>query len=353
MHKAVFTLAVCSILVFGCTARAQENNNYAEDLRRLVQDVRDLQRYVYSGSGGGQPAKPGSVGSSNALPADAVSRLHLKLQSLEAQIMTLTGRLEEIENSQSRDEDRLKRLISDVDLRLRAIEIKTGVSQSFEGLKPPAAEGLKPPAASAKVVSSERGLRRGQKSIGTIAQGDIANNTTETKRKSGLGGLSQTGHKKPKINSSSGAQRPLSVRTPENSDNTEVLPDGTPNQQYTYAFGLLKKRDFENAARSLKAFINKNPKHSLAGNAMYWLGETYYDQKQYAEAARVFLDGYRRYPKSKKAPDNLLKLGKALNSVGEKKSACASWLKLLKDYPNSSLRLTRNARNSVKQNKCN
>ena len=332
MLKAVFAFAVAFILFFGHTAGAQENKDYADDLRRLVQDIRDLQRYVYSGSRGGQPNKPGVVGESNALPADAVSRLHLKLQSLESQIMTLTGKLEEIENSQGLDEDRLQRLISDVDMRLRAIEIKTGVSQSLQDSKPPVAPE--------QVVSSARGLKPGQKTLGTISSGDIANRPPRIKQK-------------PKVQSSAEVQRPLNSLTPENSNNVELLPDGTPNQQYAYAFGLLKKRDFENAARSLKAFIRKNPKHALAGNAMYWLGETYYDQKQYAEAARVFLDGYRRYPKSKKAPDNLLKLGKALNSVGEKKSACATWLKLLKDYPNSGSRLTRNAKDAVNQNKCN
>ena len=344
MLKAVFTLAVSFILVFGYTARAQENKDYAEDLRRLVQDIRDLQRYVYSGSGSGQPAKPGLAKPTNALPADAVSRLHLKLQSLEAQIMTLTGKLEEIENSQGRDEGRLQRLISDVDLRLRAIEIKTGVSQSFQGSKPPFAPE--------KDISPTRGLKPGQKILGTISPGDIANNSPEIKQKPELDGSVYTTQKLSKVQSSSSVQRPLNARIPEKTNNIALLPDGTPNQQYTYAFGLLKKRDFENAARSLKAFIEKNPKHSLAGNAMYWLGETYYDRKQYAEAARVFLDGYRRYPKSKKAPDNLLKLGKALNSVGEKKSACATWVKLLKDYPNAGSRLTRNARDSVKQNKC-
>ena len=332
MLQVVFTLAVGFTLVFGYTARAQENQDYAEDLRRLVQDIRDLQRYVYSGSGGGQRRKPGLVGPSDALPADAVSRLHLKLQSLESQIMTLTGKLEEIENSQGRDEDRLQRLISDVDLRLRAIEIKTGVSQSFQDSKPRVTPE--------QVVSSAPGLKPGQKTLGTISSGDVANRPSRIKQK-------------PKIQSSAGVQRLANVLASENPTSVQLLPDGTPNQQYAYAFGLLKKRDFENAARSLKAFIRKNPHHALAGNAMYWLGETYYDQKQYAEAARVFLDGYRRYPKSKKAPDNLLKLGKALNSVGEKKSACATWLKLLKDYPNSGARLTRNANDAVKQNKCN
>ena len=42
MFKAVFTLAVGFILVSGYTAGAQENKDYADDLRRLVQDIRDL-----------------------------------------------------------------------------------------------------------------------------------------------------------------------------------------------------------------------------------------------------------------------------------------------------------------------
>ena len=36
----------------------------------------------------------------------------------------------------------------------------------------------------------------------------------------------------------------------------------------------------------------------------------------------AYLDGYQNYPKSKKAPDNLLKLGITMVQLGEKDQGC-------------------------------
>ena len=342
MSKVSNILVVLLMLVVSRPAGSQEATNYAGDLQRLVQDVRDLQRFVYSGRVAGKPEKPGLALSEKPLSADAVTLLHLKMQTLENQISSLTGRLEEIENSLLGVRDRLKRLISDVDLRLRAIEMKTGVVQSFDNQKGPEKPEI--------LAQADAGLKPGQKLLGTISPGETDKIIPiDDKPRSGASINSdpvQSKYRKSSIENQTNTSVSNGLRR------GKVLPDGTPKQQYLHAFDLLKKRDFVNAARSLRAFVEKNPKHELAGNAMYWLGETYYDQQKYAKAARIFLDGYRRYPKSKKAPDNLLKLGKALNSVGEKKSACATWSKLLRDYPKAGTRLLRNAQNSVKRNKC-
>ena len=342
----------------GTRVSAQETSSYADELRRLTQDIRDLQRYVYSESFGGQPPKPGPVeGGGKPLPADAATRLHFKLQALEAQLMSLTGRLEEMENGVRRSENRLNRLVSDVDLRLRAIETKTGISPALQGPAlsgvVPAQPGQAPPPPGA---AARGGLAPGQQLFGTVSPSDVdkvkpGRAPTGAQQAAILPVLSKPAPA-PSAAPSPGGVSTAKPQAAASAGKVALLPKGTPKQQYAYAFGLLKKRDFANAARSLKAFIEKNPKHELAGNAMYWLGETHYDQQQYAEAARVFLDGYRRYPKSNKAPDNLLKLGKALNSVGEKKSACATWKKLLKDYPKASLRLVRNAKSAISKNKC-
>ena len=42
----------------------------------------------------------------------------------------------------------------------------------------------------------------------------------------------------------------------------------------------------------------------------------------YSDAATAYLDGYQNYPKSKKAPDNLLKLGITMVQLGEKDQGC-------------------------------
>ena len=59
---------------------------------------------------------------------------------------------------------------------------------------------------------------------------------------------------------------------------------------------------------------------SLAGNAQYWYGETFRVRQLYQDAATAYLDGYQKYPKSSKAPVNLLKLGVMLSSNWRKRA---------------------------------
>lgn len=356
-----FLCALGIAILSGFGPAMAQQNSYAQELQRLRQDLRDIQKYVYSESFAGGSKTDGPVPSGPPLSADAATRLHFKIQSMQAGLMTLTGRLEQIENGLRRSEDRLNRLVSDVDLRLRTLETTTGVSPGVGssvsgGVQAPVLSGATDATPSQAGGTPGNGvvetgqLAPGQQLLGTVSSSAVENvkpGNAAPNVAPPTGGLLLKRPPLPKT-----APAPGGVAAAKPSGKVMLLPDGTPKQQYTYAFGLLKKRDFPNAARSLKAFVDKNPKHSLAGNAMYWLGETHYDQKQFAEAARVFLDGYRRYPKSNKAPDNLLKLGKSLNSVGEKKSACAAWNKLLKSYPKANSRLVRSAKRSISQNKC-
>ena len=97
---------------------------------------------------------------------------------------------------------------------------------------------------------------------------------------------------------------------------------------------MLNDQNFAGAEEALKAFIRGYPEHELTGNAHYWLGETYYVRKDFKQAAFTFADGYQRFPKSNKAPDNLLKLGMALGQLGQTKEACTAFSRLLANFPN-------------------
>jgi tol-pal system protein YbgF len=103
-----------------------------------------------------------------------------------------------------------------------------------------------------------------------------------------------------------------------------ALPDGTV-EQYEFAFSLLRKRDFDAAEGAMRRFVNANGDHELAGNAMYWLGETYYARGNYRDAAATFLDAYTGYPKNDKASHSLLKLAMSLGALGKKDAACQAF----------------------------
>jgi tol-pal system protein YbgF len=103
---------------------------------------------------------------------------------------------------------------------------------------------------------------------------------------------------------------------------------GSPTDQYNHAFGLLKQADYPGAEAELRAFVEQHPNDPMAGNAQYWLGDTYFARGRYTDAARAFAEVYKRYPKSAKAPEALLKLGMSLGQANQKPNACVALAQL-------------------------
>jgi tol-pal system protein YbgF len=108
-----------------------------------------------------------------------------------------------------------------------------------------------------------------------------------------------------------------------------------PKQLYETAYGYLLQRDYGAAQVAFDDFLKKFPSDSLAGNAQYWLGESFFVRGQYKAAASAFLKGYQTYARSQKAPESLLKLAMSLDRLGQKDAACASYSELNTKFPNA------------------
>ncbi|MDX2145324.1 MAG: tol-pal system protein YbgF [Rhodospirillaceae bacterium] len=131
-----------------------------------------------------------------------------------------------------------------------------------------------------------------------------------------------------------------------------ALPEGTPKQQYDFAFDFLKRQDYGRAEASFREFLKRYPKDPLSGNAQYWLGETHYVRGDYQKAAVEFMNGYQNYPKSNKAPDNLLKLGMSMAQIGQGQGACTALSRLTKEYPDAGDQIRRSAQQERQKLKC-
>jgi tol-pal system protein YbgF len=107
----------------------------------------------------------------------------------------------------------------------------------------------------------------------------------------------------------------------------------TPEQLYELSYESLLRKRYGEAEAGFRTFVQKHPEHDLAGNAEFWLGETYYVQSNYNAAAQAFLTGYQSYPKNRKAPDNLLKLGMSLKQLGQKDQACTAFATIEAKFP--------------------
>ncbi len=155
---------------------------------------------------------------------------------------------------------------------------------------------------------------------------------------------------KQETSSIEGAQ---TVITEEPEQRESLLPDKPPQEQYEFAVSFMKIGDYETAEFALKEFIQKNKDHDLAGNAQYWYGETFRIRQLYSDAATAYLDGYQNYPKSKKAPDNLLKLGITMVQLGEKDQGCKMISGVKKEYPKANKSVLQKAQYEQKKFKCN
>lgn len=122
--------------------------------------------------------------------------------------------------------------------------------------------------------------------------------------------------------------------------------------QYDNAFELLKQAKYSEAQTALKNFLDTNEDDPLASSGYYWLGEAYYMEKDYEQAAIQFLRGYKKFPKGEKAPDSLLKLAIVLGNLNKSKEACTSLGKLNDEFKTISNAIRRRAQEESERLNC-
>lgn len=372
------TFCLFAILLISATASlpaSAQDSSIVGELERLRRDMNTLQSYVFRGEKKGAPLN-GSAAFSEFASQDAVSQLQLQVQEMRRQLREMNGRFEEIQFEVKRASERLDRLVSDVDLRLRALEEGGGVTPGVErrAEMPPAAPGAiasRAPtgttviSSSAATVAAPDNLAPGQQPFGVISKQDLTQFresgtiVPSTKAPQALARPASAPGKptaskvvKPVAAPSPPPVTAASRAAPASGTASGILPQGTPKQQYDYAYGLLMKRDLPNAEVALKEFLDRHPKDELADNAIFWLGETYYARKSYQEAIRVYYDAYKTYPKGNKAPAVLLKLGMSLAAIGEKESACSAYAELRNSHPDANPRILGNAARASKSLDC-
>ena len=126
--------------------------------------------------------------------------------------------------------------------------------------------------------------------------------------------------------------KPATVATPE----SEGIDPFEEQQAYTNASNLLKSGRYEDAAAVLRQFIAAYPTGSYAGEAQYWLGETYYVTRKFDLAMLEFQRMVSSYPNSTRIPDALLKIGYLHHELGNKAEAARVLSDLRARYQDSA-----------------
>ncbi|MFN4275554.1 MAG: tol-pal system protein YbgF [Ferrovibrio sp.] len=332
---------LCGLLAVLPVAPASAQDAQTLDrINRLENDLRALQRQVYRG--GSAPSGSGSVSSAplsdGGDSSSIANRLNSRIDELENQIRELTGRFEQVEFNSSQANRRIDKLVEDVDFRLTQIErggAQPGAAAgSIEQVKPPAATPAAGPQPGQQAVASQN-----------QARGSTSATPGQAPSREGvLGSMPADAQGRP-LPPSAGAsagggqgatpQQTARATAPAAPSARAKLPAGSTQERYNYAYKLLVQSDYADAEAAFREFLGAHPQDPLAGNAQYWLGETYYVRQQYEPAAQAFLQGYQGYGKSAKAPDSLLKLGMSLAAMKKNPEACAALGQLAKDFPNA------------------
>lgn len=135
-------------------------------------------------------------------------------------------------------------------------------------------------------------------------------------------------------------------------DDLPSVKTKTAEQIYQEGLDAINAGKHDEAAVKFTAVLTKYPDHKLAGNAQYWLGESYYGKKDYAKAAVAFAKGYEKYKGGNKGADNILKLGLSMHMLGKDTEACTAFVNLPKEFPKASANLKEKAAAMVKELKC-
>ncbi len=308
--RSILIVFILPFILYSPLSSEENINEVKIELQKISADLKTLEKAFYKTSEI-QPAKI----SPNSLNEDVLTRHLLKLNEIEEQFQELTNKYEEINFKIDRLSNRITKIQSDNQLRF----------SDLEGAK---SEG-----------PAQQSVSKKMRLPGTDLPQD-------------LGKISNTD-----LNSIDEVQKTQSVETAglvvtERKKRKDLLPNKSPKEQYDFAVSFIKVGDYETAEFALREFIDKNKDNDLAGSAQYWYGETFRVRQLYQDAAAAYLDGYQNYPKSKKAPINLLKLGSTLVKMGEKEQGCLMILGVKKEYPKASQSVLQKAEYEKKKFKC-
>ena len=323
--KFIFKLFLCKLFLFinlfFFSISFAENHNIYEIIDQLQKDIKTLEKAVYSNS-----AEINSTSTNNSTltlgdnSEDVLTRHLLKLSEIENQFQLLTNKFEEINFKLDKLSNRMSKVQADNQIRFQDLETALSSESTNKKIVKKSNDTEILPGASQP------------QDLGSVSYKDTNTNETTQQTQS--------------IDTTS------TIVTESFQAEEKILPNETPEKQYEFATSFLKVGDYTTAERAFREFVKTNPEHDLAGNAQYWYAETFRIRQLYTDAASAYLEGYQKFPKSEKAPVNLLKLGISMVQIGEKDQGCKMINAVEKQYPKANQSVIQKAKYESQKFEC-
>ncbi len=326
MKPLLKILTIKSLLLinfFTFSYAVADNHNIYEILEQLKNDIKTLEKAVYSGSI--KLDNENNSSGSNLIDnsEDVLTRHLLKLSEIENQFQQLTNKFEEINFKLDKLSNRMSKVQADNQIRFQDLE---------------------------SILSSNDKTKKITKKINNEDNNELLPGSSQPQD---LGSISykdtNTGQTSQKTQS---IETTATIVTETFQSEEKILPNNSPEEQYKFATSFLKVGDYSMAERAFREFVKTNPDHDLAGNAQYWYAETFRIRQLYTDAASAYLEGYQKYPKGQKAPINLLKLGVSMIQIGEKDQGCKMINGVEKQYPEANQSVIQKAKYESQKFEC-
>tara|TARA_Y100001970_G_scaffold103969_1_gene130281 strand:- start:636 stop:1622 length:987 start_codon:yes stop_codon:yes gene_type:complete len=322
--QKIYKLLLIFLLIGHTSISIAEEENVDKIIQKLQKDIQTLERAVYSQTLNESSENLGNNNSSENIDEDVLTRHLLKLSEIERQFQELTNKFEEVNFKLDKLSSRVSKIQADNQLRFQQLENNPNANNS-----------------SNKKLSSTESSSESEKILPGSSQPQD---------------LGQVSYKDTETNLSNQQTQSIDTTSTVVTENfiteEKILPKESPEKQYEFATSFLKVGDYTTAERAFREFVLTNPEHNLAGNAQYWYAETFRIRQLYTDAATAYLEGYQKYPKSDKAPINLLKLGISLVQIGEKDQGCLMISGVEKQYPKANQSVIQKAKYEEKKFEC-
>ena len=241
-----------------------------------------------------------------------VVQLLNQVEALNGELNRLRGQMEVLSNDIANAQKRQRDMYVDLDTRLRRIEQGAGKKDQEAGA---AAEQRKQDQAAAAVPPP----------VTAAAVPPTPAPTTAT------------------APAAAAAPPPPAATTNTAATSSSSLPPATLSatdqaaiqRAYDNAYSNYRLSDYPTAIRGFESFLKSYPKHALAPNSQYWIGDSYLrlrDNRSAIESERRLLG---TYPDSPKSADALLIIGTAESNLGDAAAARKTFEELMSKYPSS------------------
>jgi len=119
----------------------------------------------------------------------------------------------------------------------------------------------------------------------------------------------------------------------DSSDTTQTASQVDHQKLYNIAYLDVTKGNYNMAIKGFEDYLQSFPNTSLADNAVYWIGECFYIQKDYPQSQKWYEKLVKEYPKSEHIASARLKFAMSMYNQRYITKAKQYFLDVVKDYP--------------------